>query len=70
MAPLPRAKSAVSPHRVPKIGMLGAFPKELLPPLYGAALVLIAPGGMMLRGSERVAIEDGQFVEVVQARNH
>lgn len=44
----------------------GAKATELLPPLYDAALVLIAPGGMMFRGCERVALEDGRAVEYVQ----
>jgi hypothetical protein len=44
----------------------GAYAAELLPPLYDAALVLIAPGGMMFRGCERVPIHDGQCVEFVQ----
>ena len=44
----------------------GAKAAELLPPLYDAALVLIAPGGMVLRGCERVAREDGRVVEYVQ----
>jgi hypothetical protein len=44
----------------------GAYPTELLPPLHDAGLVLIAPGGMMFRGSERIALEDGRCVEYVQ----
>ena len=46
--------------------MGGAYAAELLPPLDDAVLVLIAPGGMMFRGCERIALHDGQCVEFVQ----
>ena len=44
----------------------GAKAAELLPPLYDAALMLIAPGGMMFRGCERIDVDDARIAEVVQ----
>jgi hypothetical protein len=44
----------------------GAKASELLPPLYDATLVLIAPGGMMFRGCERIDLDDAQIAEMVQ----
>ena len=44
----------------------GAKAAELLPPLHDAALVLVAPGGMMLRGCERIDLDDAQIAEMVQ----
>jgi hypothetical protein len=38
----------------------------LLPPLYDAALVLIAPGGIMIAGCERLALDDGRYTEFSQ----
>lgn len=44
----------------------GGAQTELLPSLHDACLVLMAPGGMMLRGSERLSTTDDQTVEFVQ----
>ncbi len=60
---LPRRATLVATLADPRGGAKAA---ELLPPLYDAALVLIAPAGMMFRGCERVVLEDGRVVEYVQ----
>ncbi len=44
----------------------GAKTAELLPPLYDAALVLVAPGGMMFRGCEWIDLDDARIAEMIQ----
>ena len=44
----------------------GAKAPELLPALYDATIVLIASGGMMFRGCERIDLDDGEIGEYVQ----
>ena len=40
---------------------------ELLPPLYDATVLWIAPQGMVLSGTERIALGDGHQTELGQA---
>lgn len=40
---------------------------DLLPPLFDAAVVWMAPQGLVLSGIERIALDDGREVEVAQA---
>ena len=48
-------------------GIGDAKSAELLPALYDATVVWIAPQGLVLSGTERIALEDGRRAELGQA---
>jgi hypothetical protein len=48
-------------------GFGDAKPSDLLPPLFDATVVWIAPQGLVLSGIERIAVDGGCEVELAQA---